>query len=50
VNSEAGQTNTELGLILVILSLAVLVVATIVAGSVVDLFTHAGTLIDGALT
>jgi len=50
LKSEAGQTTTELGLILVILSIAALAVVSIVAGSVNDLYSHAESLIHEAIT
>ena len=54
LNDERGQTTTEYGLILVILSIAAIGVLSIAAGSVVDLYQDAsglvGTAIDSVLT
>jgi Flp pilus assembly pilin Flp len=45
MNSEAGQTTTEYGLILVVFSIAVIVVLGVIAGSVSDLFTDTEAII-----
>jgi Flp pilus assembly pilin Flp len=49
MQNEKGQTTTEYGLILVILSIAVLVVMATVAGSVTELYQDAAGLVHTAL-
>jgi Flp pilus assembly pilin Flp len=44
--SERGQTNVEYGLILVIVSIAVVAVLALAAGSVIDLYENASTLVS----
>jgi Flp pilus assembly pilin Flp len=49
MNAEAGQTTTEYGLILMILSIAVLLVMATVATSVTDLYQDAADLVHIAV-
>ena len=50
MNSEAGQTNIEYGLILVIFSIALIVLLTLVAGSVTGFYSNAADLVRGTIT
>jgi Flp pilus assembly pilin Flp len=49
MKNEKGQTTTEYGLILMIVSVAVIAVMAIAVGSVTDLYTHAATLVHNAV-
>jgi Flp pilus assembly pilin Flp len=49
VHDESGQTTAELGIILVVLSIAAIAVLTIVAGSVNELYGDSAALIHKAI-
>ena len=50
MQNESGQTTTEYGLILVLLSIAAIAVLSVVAGSVNELYSDAELLIRTATT
>ena len=49
MQSEAGQTTAELGLILVIISIAAIVVLGVAAASVNDLYSETEALLRAAI-
>jgi Flp pilus assembly pilin Flp len=48
--SEAGQTNIEYGLVIIILAIALIVLLTFMAGSVTDFYANAAELVREAFT
>jgi Flp pilus assembly pilin Flp len=49
MQNEKGQTTTEYGLILMIVSVAVLVIMVVAAGSLQDLYQGAGDVVHTAV-
>jgi len=49
MNNEQGQTTTEYGLILMIVSIAIIGVMVLAAGSLNDLYQNAATLVQNAV-
>jgi Flp pilus assembly pilin Flp len=49
MENEKGQTTTEYGLILMIVSIAVIAVLAVAVGNLTSLFQNAGTLVHNAI-
>jgi Flp pilus assembly pilin Flp len=49
MNNEKGQTTTEYGLILMIVSVAVIGIMLIAVGNLTDLYENAATLVHNAV-
>jgi Flp pilus assembly pilin Flp len=49
MHSESGQTNAELGLILVVLSIAAIVILGVAAASVNDFYSDTAALVRAAI-